>query len=88
MTPLFFGKEILDIIGLMAREKVSGFLVNFDESLRTTGIYYLQRDLNPEAARTLFEAARSRGESHFEDDHERRFTLTHNSDGTYTLEQK
>ena len=70
----------------MAREKVHGFLVNFDESLRSTGVYYLQRDLNPEAARTFFDAARAHGESHFEDDRERRFTLTHNGDGTYTLE--
>lgn len=71
----------------MVREKIDGFLVSFDESLRDTGVYYLQRDLNPQAARTLFEAARSRGESHFEDDHERRFTLIHNSDGTYNLEE-
>lgn len=73
----------------MGREKVQGFLVDFDGALKNTGIYYLQHDLNPAAARTLFEAARSQGEAHFEDDHERRFTLVFNrSDGTYTLEAR
>lgn len=71
----------------MERERIQGFLVDFDEALKNTGIYYLQRDLNPAAARTLFEGARDHGEAHFEDDHERRFTLVFNrSDGTYTLE--
>ena len=69
------------------RERISGFLVNFDDALKSTGVYYLQRDLNPQAGRTLFEAARDHGEAHFEDDRERRFTLVFNrSDGTYTLE--
>lgn len=71
----------------MAKERIQGFLVDFDEALKNTGIYYLQRDLNPQAARTLFEAARAHGEAYFEDDHERRFTLVFNrSNGTYTLE--
>lgn len=70
------------------RDKICGFLVNFDEALRDTAVYYLQRDLNPEASRTLFEAARAEGRSHFEDDRERRFTLTHNGDGTYDLEAR
>ncbi|MEX2033205.1 MAG: hypothetical protein WD889_01420 [Candidatus Colwellbacteria bacterium] len=73
----------------MKREKIHGFLVNFDETLKNTGIYYLQYDLNSQAARTLFEAARAEGEAHFEDDHERRFTLIFNrSDGTYNLEAR
>jgi len=73
----------------MKREKIHGFLVNFDEALKSTGVYYLQYDLEFEEARTFFEAARMRGSSHFEDDHERNFTLTYNrSDGTYTLEAR
>lgn len=73
----------------MGRERIQGFLVDFDEALKNTGIYYLQHDLNPAAARTFFEAARSHGEAHFEDDHERRFTLVFNrSGGTYTLEAR
>lgn len=72
----------------MRKEKIQGFIVNFDDSLRNTAVYYLQRDLNPAAARTLFEAARAEGRAHFEDDHERRFTLIHNGDGTYDLEER
>lgn len=73
----------------MRKEKIQGFLVSFDDSLRNTAVYYLQRDLNPAAARTLFEAARTRGEAHFEDDRERRFILIYNrSDGTYDLEER
>lgn len=75
------------ILGAMKREKIHGFLVNFEDSLKNTGIYYLQYDLNPGAARTFFEAARNESQAHFEDDHERRFTLIYNrSDGTYNLE--
>ena len=71
----------------MRKERIHGFFVNFDEVLKTTGIYYLQYDLDSRAARTLFEAARNEGEAYFEDDHERKFTLVYNrSDGTYTLE--
>ena len=71
------------------REKVHGFLVNFDEALRHTGFYYLRQDLQFDEARSLFDAARSRGQSHFEDDHERQFTLVYNrSDGTYDIERR
>jgi hypothetical protein len=71
------------------REKIHGFLVNFDEALKSTGIYHLQYDLDSRAARTLFEAARNEGEAYFEDDRERKFTLVYNrSDGTYDLERR
>lgn len=70
------------------REKIHGYLVNFDESLKHTGLWYIQYDLTPEEAKSLFVAAKDKGKSYFEDDHERRFSLIYNhSDGTYNLVQ-
>lgn len=80
-----YGKINFNKFG-MTRERVHGFLVNFDESLKNTGLYYLQRDLQIEEAKSLFEAARAHGKAYFEDDHERQFTLIYQSDGTYDLE--
>ncbi len=69
----------------MQKEWVHGHLVNFDASVKSTGLYYLQRDLQAEEARNIFETARARGKAYFEDDGERQFTLIHRSDGSFDL---
>lgn len=67
------------------QEKIHGYLLNFDERLRDTAIYYLECDLNYAELRTLFEAARAKGRAYFENKAGRNFVLSHRGDGTYDL---
>jgi metal-dependent hydrolase (beta-lactamase superfamily II) len=68
------------------REKIHGYLVDFDESLKMTGIRYLQYELQEREAKTLFEAARLKGEAYFEDKQNRNFTLIYNREsGLYQV---
>ncbi|MFH1643081.1 MAG: hypothetical protein ABH967_00365 [Patescibacteria group bacterium] len=57
-------------------ERVHGFWVTFGKDL-WEGITYLSRDLQFEEAKTLFDAARLRGNAEFEDDDDRDWTLTY-----------
>lgn len=67
------------------KEKVYGFLVRFEQDLRE-GIRYLSDDLQEEEAKTLFDAARLRGNAKFEDDEDRDWTLTYiRGDNSYVL---
>lgn len=67
------------------KENIHGFPVIFDEK-DIDGIRYLRDDLQYNEAKTLFDAARFRGEAQFEDDYDRDWTLKYNSsEGTYTL---
>lgn len=67
------------------KERVHGFLVEFDEKFRG-GIRYLRDDLQYKEAKTLFDAARLKGKAYFEDDYDRDWTLTYNrGEGAYTL---
>jgi len=69
----------------MAKESVHGFVVQFEEKDRD-GVRYLRDDLQYNEAKTIFDAARIRGNAEFEDDYDRDWTLIHNSDmGNYTL---
>lgn len=50
------------------------------------GVQYLQYDLQPEEAKVFFEQAKIKGQSQFEDDYERQFTLKYEyGDDSYTL---
>lgn len=71
----------------MNKETVHGFYVNFEESDRL-GINYLREDLQYREAKTIFDAARMNGSSHFEDDYDQDWTITHNADGTYALTRR
>ncbi len=67
------------------KEKVYGFLVRFEQDLRE-GIRYLRNDLQREEAKTLFDAARLRGNAEFEDDKDRDWTLMYiRGDNSYVL---
>ena len=67
------------------KEKVYGFLVRFEQDLRE-GIRYLRDDLQKEEAKTLFDAARLRGNAEFEDDEDRDWTLMYiRGDNSYVL---
>jgi len=66
------------------KQQIHGYWVKFDEGVKE-GIRYLRDDLQRNEAKTLFEAARLRGEAEFEDDQDRDWTLIYNRDGTFTL---
>lgn len=67
------------------KERIHGFWVIFDKKFRD-GVRYLRDDLQYKEAKTLFDAARFRGEAEFEDDYDRDWTLIYNrGEGTYTL---
>ncbi len=67
------------------KEKVYGFLVRFEQDLRE-GVRYLRDDLQEEEAKTLFDAARLRGNAEFEDDEDRDWTLMYiRGDNSYVL---
>ncbi|KKQ75990.1 MAG: hypothetical protein US98_C0055G0002 [Parcubacteria group bacterium GW2011_GWC1_38_6] len=68
------------------KELIHGFRVVFDEEVLVSAVKYLRYDLQPNEAKTLFDAARLRGNAEFEDDQDRDWTLTYNrGDNTYTL---
>ena len=66
------------------KQQIHGYWVKFEEEVKE-GIRYLRDDLQRNEAKTLFEAARLRGEAEFEDDQDRDWTLIYNRDGTFTL---
>lgn len=67
------------------KERVHGFLIEFDEELKD-GIRYLRDDLQYGEAKTLFDAARFDGEAEFEDDYDRDWTIIYNrGKDTYSL---
>lgn len=69
----------------LKKEYVYGFLVQFDEEDRP-GVKYLRGDLQYNEAKTLFDAARLRGNAEFEDDYDRDWTLIYNpGTANYTL---
>jgi hypothetical protein len=49
------------------------------------GMDYLDHDLDFAEAEVFFTAAKQKGPTQFEDDHDHQFTLSRNSDGTYQL---
>ena len=68
------------------RIKVHGFYTDYEKG-DIEGIRYLTEDLDYNEAKVFFEHAKNYGESQFEDDNERQFTLTHKS-GVYTLTRR
>ncbi|MBI2506674.1 MAG: hypothetical protein HYW00_00855 [Candidatus Colwellbacteria bacterium] len=70
---------------VLKKETIHGYPVRFDESIKDTGIYHLRYHLEPQEAKTLLDAARSRGKAYFEDRENRNYTLIHRSDGTFEL---
>lgn len=52
------------------------------------GAYYIQHHTNDHEASEIFNEARLRGHVDFEDFEHRHFKISHNSDGTYTVQRK
>lgn len=71
----------------MKQTYIHSYKVMYEENAQP-GVYYLQTDLNTQEARPFFDEARAKRKAFFEDDNERHFILTHNSDGSYLLERK
>lgn len=63
---------------------IKGFRVKYEEN-EQAGINYLLYDLDVQESKVFFNEARRNKYAEFEDDREGQFTLSYNSDGTYTL---
>ncbi len=69
----------------LKKEMIHGYWLISDESFRD-GVRYLRDDLQKDEAGSLFEAAKLRGSSQFEDDYDRDWTLVYNrNDYTFTM---
>lgn len=74
---------------ILPPQKVHGRLLKTDSSVRATGLRHLQKILSPMEAKTLYDQARTHGESYFQDNQNRNFTLTYDKEeGVYHLEQR
>lgn len=74
---------------ILPPQKVHGRLLKADSVVRATGLRHLQKILSPMEAQTLYDQARTHGESYFQDNQNRNFTLTYDKQGgVYHLEQR
>ncbi len=65
-------------------QKVHGRLLEFDPTVKTTGLYHLQKKLSPMEAKTLYDQARTHGKAYFQDNRNQNFTLVY-GEGAYRL---
>jgi hypothetical protein len=63
---------------------IKGFRVKYEES-EQAGINYLLYDLDIHESKVFFNEAKRNKYAEFEDDREGQFTLSYNSDGSFTL---
>jgi hypothetical protein len=63
---------------------IHGFRVKHEEN-EQAGIKYLLYDLDAQESKVFFNEARRNRYAEFEDDREGQFTLSYNSDGSFTL---
>jgi hypothetical protein len=68
----------------MKEINIHGLRVKYEES-EQAGINYLLYDLDTQESKVFFNEARRNKYAEFEDDREGQFTLSYNTDGTYTL---
>jgi len=61
--------------------------VNYEDDA-SGGIDYLMRHLDRAEASVFFNGAKNKRHIKFEDAQGKNYTLTHNNDGTYTVEHK
>lgn len=73
--------------GSHKKTTVHGYWVEYDEDAYN-GIYYLKRDLDREESSVFFEHARLKGESKFEDDRDRQYTLVYKKYKNYLLTRR
>ena len=63
---------------------IHGLKVKYEDN-EQAGINYLLYDLDAKEAKVFFNEAKRNKYAEFEDDKEGQFTLSYNSDGSYTL---
>lgn len=68
----------------MKQISIHGFKVQYEDNAQE-GINYLLYDLDRDEAMVFFDQAKLRRYSRFEDEREGQYTLSYNSDGSYTL---
>lgn len=70
---------------IQRRESIHGFITLYTNEADFAA-QYLRNDLQPEEARSLYDAARLTGQASFEDDREGQYTLVYNrGENTYTI---
>lgn len=73
------------VVPMEQRRDIHGHVVYSDNEAKD-GLNYLDYDLKGEAAEAFFRQAKQTGSAMFEDEHERRFTLTYKG-GAYYVER-
>lgn len=68
----------------MLETYIHNFKVRYEENAKP-GIDHLRSDLDTQEAKVYFEQAKRKNFANFEDDSDRNYTLSYNSDGSYTL---
>jgi len=71
----------------MKETYIHGYKVKYEDNAYS-GVDYLKNDLDSKEASVFFNEARRRSQAPFEDDDDRDFILSRNSDGSYYLRKK
>ena len=71
----------------MKQTYIHGYKVKYEDNAYS-GVDYLKNDLDSKEASVFFNEARRRSQAPFEDDDDRDFILSRNSDGSYYLRKK
>lgn len=66
---------------------INGHTVKVEDDAEN-GFKYLKYDLSPDESEVFFHEAKRMGQAKFEDDHDRDYTLVHNSDATYSITRR
>ena len=71
----------------MKQTYIHGYKVKYEDNAYS-GVDYLKNDLDSKEASVFFNEARRRSSVPFEDDDDRDFILSRNSDGSYYLRRR
>ena len=71
----------------MKQTYIHGYKVKYEDNAYS-GVDYLKNDLDSKEASVFFNEARRRSQAPFEDDDDRDFILSRNSDGSYYLRKR
>jgi len=71
----------------MKQTYIHGYKVKYEDNAYS-GVDYLKNDLDSKEASVFFNEARRRSQAPFEDDDDRDFILSRNSDGSYYLRRR
>jgi hypothetical protein len=68
----------------MLETYIHNFKVKYEQNAHG-GVYYLKTDLDQQEAKIYFEQAKRKKAVSLEDHQDRNYTLSYNTDGTFTL---